>query len=173
MTTTKDNAMKIELKNVKHYPAMSEETPAFSATIYIDDKKAGEAKNDGRGGMTWITPFDTQARIAEYAKSLPPRTYSLDGKQTFTHNLGADDVIDDLFYAWQIAGDLKRAMTGRALIVTPEGVIQQTVPKVSPIDLKARLANEAWCKATANGGTILNLLPFDEALKLYRAGAKS
>lgn len=44
--------MKIELKNIKTYPALSEETTAFSAEIFIDGRKAGYAKNDGHGGCT-------------------------------------------------------------------------------------------------------------------------
>lgn len=42
--------MKVELKNVKIHPDISEETNCFSATIYVDDKKVGEVKNDGQGG---------------------------------------------------------------------------------------------------------------------------
>lgn len=42
--------MKIELRNFKHYPKLSEETNAFTADIYIDGKHAGFVKNEGRGG---------------------------------------------------------------------------------------------------------------------------
>lgn len=43
--------MQIVLKNVKNHADMSEETNCFSATIYVDGKKVGTVKNDGRGGL--------------------------------------------------------------------------------------------------------------------------
>ncbi|PYF74634.1 hypothetical protein [Pedobacter nutrimenti] len=45
--------MKIELKNIKYFDALSEETTLFNANLYIDGKKAGIVKNDGRGGSTF------------------------------------------------------------------------------------------------------------------------
>ena len=43
---------KVEIKNVVHATNMSEETNAFTAALWIDGKKTGGAKNDGRGGET-------------------------------------------------------------------------------------------------------------------------
>ena len=43
---------KVEIKNVVHATNMSEETNAFTADLWIDGKKTGGAKNDGRGGET-------------------------------------------------------------------------------------------------------------------------
>lgn len=40
----------LTLKNIKMYPAISEETTAFSATLYWKNQKAGEASNRGVGG---------------------------------------------------------------------------------------------------------------------------
>jgi len=44
--------MKIELKKISFYERMSEETNCFAADLYINGKKVGECKNDGRGGCT-------------------------------------------------------------------------------------------------------------------------
>lgn len=44
--------MKVELKKIQHALNMSEETNAFTADLWIDGKKTGGAKNDGRGGET-------------------------------------------------------------------------------------------------------------------------
>lgn len=44
----------LELKNVKVHPDMSEETTCYSATIYVDGKKVGFAKNNGHGGEDLI-----------------------------------------------------------------------------------------------------------------------
>ena len=44
--------MEIELKNVKHFPSLSQETEAFTASLYINGQHAGFAKNAGHGGST-------------------------------------------------------------------------------------------------------------------------
>ena len=41
---------KIELKNIKHYENMSEETFCFNANLYVDGTKVGEVCNRGTGG---------------------------------------------------------------------------------------------------------------------------
>lgn len=44
--------MKIELKNIKVYERMSEETTAFNADIWVNGVKIGYAENRGCGGAT-------------------------------------------------------------------------------------------------------------------------
>lgn len=48
MTTVK--AMKIEIKNVKIHDELSDETTCFSATLYINGKRAAAVTNRGGGG---------------------------------------------------------------------------------------------------------------------------
>ena len=43
---------KVEIKNLKVAENLSEGSLAFTASIWINGKKAGGAKNQGRGGMT-------------------------------------------------------------------------------------------------------------------------
>jgi hypothetical protein len=49
--------MKIELKNLKHMAALSEETHCYSGTIYIDGKPAFNASNHGHGGADDYRPI--------------------------------------------------------------------------------------------------------------------
>jgi hypothetical protein len=42
--------MKIELKNIKEAKFLSEETPAYSANLYVDGVKIGVVSNNGHGG---------------------------------------------------------------------------------------------------------------------------
>lgn len=42
--------MKLQLKKVKIYDELSEETICFTAELYADGKKVATVKNDGRGG---------------------------------------------------------------------------------------------------------------------------
>lgn len=43
-------SLRIAVKNYKTYPAFSEETEAFAATLYLDGKRIGEVSNRGQGG---------------------------------------------------------------------------------------------------------------------------
>jgi hypothetical protein len=65
--------MKIELKNIKVQERLSEETTCFSATIYVDGKKAGEVLNRGCGGCNdyyWDNPAIGKA-VDAFCESLP------------------------------------------------------------------------------------------------------
>ena len=52
--------MKVEVKNVKINNVMSEETLCFSASVYIDGKRAGEVCNRGHGGCNNYHWFDRE-----------------------------------------------------------------------------------------------------------------
>jgi hypothetical protein len=62
--------MKLELRKLAIYPRMSEETTAFAADLWIDDAKVGHAKNDGRGGMTFVSWAVPQERRREIEAAL-------------------------------------------------------------------------------------------------------
>lgn len=69
--------MKIEIKNIKHSAHLSEETEAFTATLYIEGKKAAYVRNDGQGGPTNIVPENGDGRklvqqAVSYCRTLPP-----------------------------------------------------------------------------------------------------
>jgi len=83
--------MKVELRNIKHMPSLSEETECFSATIYVDGVKRGTASNRGTGGNTDIHPRELVTELNAYGKTLPPWNYN--GKD---HEKDAEHVIDDL-----------------------------------------------------------------------------
>lgn len=68
--------MKIELKNLKVAKFLSEETVAFTATLYVDGKKVGSVNNNGQGGPNNICIDHSkypglQEKMEEYAASLP------------------------------------------------------------------------------------------------------
>jgi hypothetical protein len=138
--------MKIELKNVTYNARLSEETAAFAATVYVDGKKAGEARNDGHGGPTLIRPDALAMAIEAHAKTLPEvECYGMKIQPD------ADMVVADLLNDFLIARDLKRAL-GRKTLFLQGGKLYETRKGGRP--------------ATAE--KVLNDLPFDEALGLYQ-----
>lgn len=65
--------MELTLRSIKIAKHLSEETTAFTATVYIDGKKAGFARNDGRGGSNFVDWTD-YGLAAEYKAWLEKET---------------------------------------------------------------------------------------------------
>ena len=103
----------IQLKNVKIAWNMSEETTAFTASLYIDGKKAADVKNEGRGGDNHPRFMDRELEkeFHEFCKSLPPRDYGMDADGAFneTYPMNYDSVIGDLLTEWIENDDWKKA----------------------------------------------------------------
>jgi hypothetical protein len=103
---------KVEIKNLKVAEHLSEETLAFSASVWINGKKAGHAKNSGRGGMTDVDLWDRKGEqvsrnnelhreLAEYVKQFTWE--SLDGKQApYRVDFYIDRLVDDEYERQQI-----------------------------------------------------------------------
>jgi len=95
--------MKIELKKISFSERMSEETNCFAADLFINGKKVGYVKNDGRGGCTdyhantscasGFTRVNIEliAEAEKYCKTLPHNEF---GEQTL------EDVINDCLEAY-------------------------------------------------------------------------
>lgn len=68
--------MEINLRSVKISLALSEETIAFVADVFVNGKKTAYARNDGHGGSTNVQAYpgmiDTLRAADEYCKALPP-----------------------------------------------------------------------------------------------------
>lgn len=61
--------MKVTLKNIKENRTMSEETPCFSASLYLDGKLAGVVLNHGHGSChSYTVPLATLDRLNDLAK---------------------------------------------------------------------------------------------------------
>jgi hypothetical protein len=94
--------MKVELKSVKIYDKLSEETICFTATFYIDGKKAGEVENRGHGGCTCYRFFNSvdEANFEAYVNSLPPKIIGHEqNMKAWSKKMSGDDLFDDLLNA--------------------------------------------------------------------------
>lgn len=94
--------MKIELKNIKHFYELTDETNAFSAKLYVNDLLTAECSDTGKGGCIDIRPVNGKKDLLEtaekYAKSLPPL------KTEFDFDLDMDL---ELFIAQLIEADIE------------------------------------------------------------------
>jgi len=74
-----------EFKSFKPAYHLSEETIAFTANIYLNGKKVGEARNSGQGGCNDIYWSDknAQKQLADFLDSLPEKPYSFDPERSY------------------------------------------------------------------------------------------
>jgi hypothetical protein len=165
----------ITLKNVKHAEFASEETNCFSADVYIDGKKEGTAENDGHGGATFINPYALAAKLDAYGATLPRITSTTLKDETdptgfFTYTQTGETLIDDLLEKHLLEKDVKRALSRRVLFTMTgkPGLYQLKPMKAAP--LKALLA-EPNLATKLKADKVLNLLPLEEAVALYKANA--
>lgn len=159
--------MKIEIKNIKHSEWASHETDCFTASVYIDGKRAGTVRNDGMGGCNFYHPHSIEEALNQYAATLPPFIvpYEKDGKQINGEMpQTADDVIYALLQQHLYQNDLKRHLKSHVLFVRDNQMLN--TDKLPPEKLRGWLANPAL-PAKLRSDKILNLMPFAEALQLY------
>lgn len=92
----------IELRAFKYFPSLSEETIAFTASIFINGKYAGEAKNQGHGGPTdYRADYGDPKKIAavklaeEWCRQQPDIEFGKEG-DTFKVKMNLELYIDQL-----------------------------------------------------------------------------
>lgn len=103
--------MKIELKNVHFSEALSEETNAFTADIYVNGKKAGYARNDGRGGNTDTHHYMEQKVLFNECEDWLTKQPQLNiGTETdpFMIDCDMESTVDHLFEEWLKVKEEKR-----------------------------------------------------------------
>ena len=96
---------RIKLKNVKYSARFSEETYAFQADIFFDNKKIGYASNRGVGGSTDCNLWNGEAKTKEAFKKMEEYCNSL-GIEGYGNKL--EWVVDDLFQNWLTNQSIKR-----------------------------------------------------------------
>ena len=113
--------MNISLKNVRTYEGLSEETVAFAASVYVDGKKVGDAKNNGQGGPNDVDVFSMDGR---WDRDLRKKMESEARKHTWTyenqtHQYDLDSYIGKLVDDFQEQRYLKRLCRTQTLLRIP------------------------------------------------------
>ena len=168
-TTTSGGGAKIELKNLKHSDFASQETYCFEASVYIDGKKAGTVSNQGCGGCHSYHPNTLYQILAKEAAKLPHHEWRLND-EVLSVAPDADTIISELVTEALTAKDLKSGMRRRILFVGDDGSVFET-KAMAAADLAKQLCRPNLDEVLKTK-TILNLLPFPEALSIYLKGAK-
>lgn len=158
-------AARVKLKNFKHSEFASQETHCFKADVWLDGRKIGHVSNEGSGGPNHYTPPYVEQMLNDIA---PPFTYEYGGqKHTITEC--ADVMIGDLVNDKLYERDLKRALSKKILFIDPTGVMKETKSTTKDKLVAALKLPNLMEKLPAE--KVLNLLPFDEALTIYKSYA--
>ena len=141
--------MKIELKNIKYAAFASEETSCYEATLWVDGKKIGTVSNDGHGGCD---NFQGDRAAYKAADDWCPT--------------GIEDLCGLLLEDHLIAKDMAKAMVSNALFCIPgrQGLFTRKYAN------KAKPDQSLYDSVLGahDGAVILNTLPREEALKIYK-----
>lgn len=158
--------MKIELKNIKHIEHLSEETNCFTASVYIDGKRAGEVSNRGQGASHNYHPRELWEVLTKHAETLPSQTWKLNDQPVEMHPC-PDSIIDEIVTNYLVSKDLKRAMSKRILFVR-DGVILETTSSLDRVTLAQKLADPEKLRQQLKADIIFNLIPLADAVAVYR-----
>jgi hypothetical protein len=126
---------KMELKKVKVFAEMSEETNCYVGTVYINGKPAIEVRNDGHGGCDMQYPVSGQDRTIvdladEYCKKSFPATVFLFGGLT-KDNIKQKDILycdleiwcGDQIQKQALRKEIKKLTTNKVAFFTKEGAL--------------------------------------------------
>jgi hypothetical protein len=155
--------MKLELKNIKHTSWASEETHCYQASLYVDGKPVAIVSNDGHGGADRDYPhpkfkgdYRAQMRdVSRYFSGLRRTAvteWSPEGMEQCLEFWCCDQVND-----WLSARELKSKLRKEFLF--------QFADKVGVFAHKTRPSRAAGV------AVVLNDLPFDEALSIWKETA--
>ena len=141
--------MKIELKSIKFYSSMSEETFCYEGVVWVDGQKIGRVSNDGHGGsdrqdFSW-------AEVQRLEASLP------EGKSL-------EEICHDAVAAHIAQKDFNKDIKKKAVFTLPnEPGVFELGYKGAPPDDKLFLT----VQARYPGAQILNLMAPADALMIY------
>ena len=102
--------MKLQLKNIKFYENLSEETNCFIADLFINGKKIAYVKNDGRGGSTDYGLYNIESKEILRETELYFNSMPMKRNEEFNINYQPtlESEIDELFEQWlKIKADKK------------------------------------------------------------------
>jgi hypothetical protein len=162
----------ITLKNLKTMPSLSEETTAYTATVYVDGVKLCEASNTGQGGEDRFHPVagKTYADIAEVEARIKA-TYP---KFDLSEGLGQIDmdlslVISEVMAEAEWLKDYRRTTKSKVLYIKPG---EKAVYQMKIVKGRALEEHYAFLRGKTPDAIILNEKPEAEGLALYKANVQ-
>lgn len=170
---------RIALKSLKVAQFASEETLCFTATVLFDGVAIAQARNDGRGGSTFLHALEGKAAqvsdAEQFARGLPPAQFEggVTGQDDtrLVINITLDFLVDHLAETQHTDRKLRTAFTrdiGNKVLFIKNGKLLY----LKGVKLKTITDRHAYFKALRARHTlpivILAELPPDEAFALWK-----
>lgn len=171
--------IKIELRKVKHLKSLSEETPAYTAQLWVDGAHFADVSNHGQGGcdeqhaprgskLSGAAFHDELRKISALVAAQYPKIdcSTFGGKGMLDRDL--DTVCHELIEQQALAKSVTRDLQKKVMFVKPED------GKVYGIKVANEVERTQTCLfLTQHKGVkkILNMMPLDEAISLLVGGA--
>jgi hypothetical protein len=140
------------------------EGPRWSAKVWIDGEEVAEVNQDGDGGGMRLRPWSALDKIEAIAKELPKVEVCGVLLQP-----NADMLLEDIAMDIDVTREFDRRIGAQVLFLSPDGKEIRATKRAPAGELVRVLGNGAWVqKTTKDGARILNLMPRDEALLIFR-----
>ena len=163
--------MILTLKNLKASEHLSEETQAFTATVYIDGKRAFYARNQGCGGENMLDPIQADAdgikafrqtvdSAREFFGAQPSVPCEYHGSLPMYLDFAISLAVEEALCLKDMKRCLKRAIT----VSTPEGI------RTFKASLRPTQANLDFIARRYPDHVILNTLSETDALTVWKEG---
>ncbi len=151
---------KLELKNIKYFASMSEETPCYKADIFINGKKAINVSNHGHGACDEIYAYPsfglTQNGLKEFEQYL--------AKLQEDDFEPIDSWCHDRLYEYLDQKKIKRDMKTKFIC------INKNTNELFAYEKNTGISDSAFqdhLDKNHPSSMCLNFLPFDQAWKLF------
>ncbi|MCY1170880.1 hypothetical protein [Sphingomonas echinoides] len=127
--------MKIELRSISYSAALSQETAAFSAEVWIDGELAFHARNQGTGGADFYHQVGrwTETEVDTWLKANRPQRCH--GDVAFDHDLEIE--VSDLLLRAVEGRRLKRLLRTNLITIENDQILQYPLRK-RPLAIVAR-----------------------------------
>jgi hypothetical protein len=159
------SAPKITLRSVKVHAGLSQETPAYTATIYVDGKKFSDVSNSGHGGpdMHSATPAKVKELNDIIAETFPGITF---------HDITIPNDLQVICHtlAWESVErrNLSSRLSRNVLFIDPKtGALMQVKGKATA-EYAATLATHYGVPSVQ----VLNLMDTDAAFAMFKEKSK-
>ena len=161
-------ALRLELKNVIYNSRLSQETPCFTASLWLNGKAQGHAYNHGHGGATMVEPLALCLTLNNYGAALPPLEIASGDGTSITLRQTAETIIDDLLTTWLYSRDLRRLLTSHLVYTRSDKPGIYHADKLDRDNLKRQLTQIDTIRHKLKIEQCLNSISFDDALTIYR-----
>lgn len=180
---------RIELRKVKLSKTLSEETPAYTADVWVDGALFAHVSNHGTGGPDMVYPpkgtafndkgwnGELEALNKRIGATFPKWGIDSDAigggevperlkKEAYERDL--EFVCHELLDEHETAADLRRALARKFLFKRADGHVYEVKKPADPVQAVKVLTA---IKRKNDGVTTLNEMAFDEALAAYKSAA--